>query len=80
MANLRRASERMLRFYEETDGWLTFSDHNHLRITRILKSLRLLAGHDAARAFYDRVMTRHRAAGSPISPRNLAYWTEALNE
>ena len=80
LANLRRAAERMLRFYEGTDGWLTSSDHNHLRITRILKSLRLLAGDAAARAFYDRVTARHRAAGSPIGPRNLAYWTEALSD
>ncbi|HEX2135151.1 MAG TPA: opioid growth factor receptor-related protein [Microvirga sp.] len=78
LANLRRAAERMLRFYEATDGWLTFSDHNHLRITRILKSLRLLAGDNAARAFHARVTARHRAAGAPINPRNLAYWSEAL--
>src|SRR4051794_17153937 len=44
LANLRRASERMLRFYRDTDFWLARDDHNHLRITRILHALRLLQG------------------------------------
>ena len=78
VANLHRAAERMLRFYENTSWWLAASDHNHLRITRILRSLRLLVGEDAAHGFYERVMARHRAAGAPISPMNLAYWAEAL--
>jgi len=78
IANLRRAAERMLRFYDRTDWWLTWSDHNHLRITRILQSLRLLAGQDAARSFYDAVMARHEAAGSPVNPRSLRYWAEAI--
>ena len=78
VANLRRAAERMLRFYEGTSWWLAASDHNHLRITRILRSLRLLAGEEAARRFYERMMARHRAAGAPISRNNLAYWAEAL--
>jgi hypothetical protein len=78
LANLRRANERMLRFYRETDAWLARDDHNHLRITRILHALRLLRGDAAAQDFYDRVMTLHAANGSPINPRNLRYWTDAL--
>jgi len=78
LANLRRASERMLRFYRETGSWLARDDHNHLRITRILHALRLLHGDAAAREFYDAVMTEHAANGSPINPRNLRYWADAL--
>jgi hypothetical protein len=78
LANLRRASERMLRFYRDTDFWLARDDHNHLRITRILHALRLLQGDAAAQAFYDAVMALHAAHGSPINPRNLRYWSDAL--
>jgi hypothetical protein len=78
LANLRRAAARMLRFYEATDDWLTWSDHNHLRISRILQSLRLLAGEVDARAFRCAILDRHAAAGSPIDPRNLAYWDRAM--
>jgi hypothetical protein len=78
IANLRRGAERMLRFYRETGGWLTRDDHNHLRISRIIASLAILAGADAARAFHDAIMARHAAEGSPVNPRNLAYWSNAL--
>jgi hypothetical protein len=78
LANLDRASARMLSFYRETSGWLARDDHNHLRITRILHALRLLRGEEAARAFYDAVMALHAANGSPINPDNLRYWSEAV--
>jgi hypothetical protein len=78
-ANLRRAAERMLLFYDRTQWWLAWNDHNHLRISRILQSLRLLVDEDAAQKFYDAIMARHRAAGAPVNPHNLRYWSEALH-
>jgi Opioid growth factor receptor (OGFr) conserved region len=78
LANLRRAAARMLRFYEATDDWLTWRDHNHLRISRILQSLRLLAGDADARSFHRAILDRHAVAGSPIDPQNLAYWDRAM--
>jgi hypothetical protein len=68
----------MLSFYRRTDRWLVRDDHNHLRITRIIHALRLLLGEDDARDFYNAVMALHRAAGSPVNPRNLRYWDAAL--
>lgn len=79
LANFGRAASRMLTFYNETEGWLARNDHNHLRITRILQSLRILLGEDAAHAFYNAVMTRHGASGSPVDPRNVAYWSRAVS-
>lgn len=76
-ANLARATERMLRFYRETNGWLAPYDHNHLRITRIITSLKLLAGPDAARAFHRAILARHEAAGAPVNARSLRFWTQA---
>jgi len=80
LANLRKAAQRMREFYDRTDAWLSRHDHNHLRISRILQSLRLLAGEEEARAFYDAILTRHTAAGAPVDPRNLGYWERAMVE
>jgi hypothetical protein len=43
-AAVERAAQRMTRFYPGNDHWLVAYDHNHLRITRIIQSLRLLVG------------------------------------
>ncbi|MBJ6125055.1 opioid growth factor receptor-related protein [Microvirga splendida] len=75
--SLKKATERMLQFYRETHWWLTAHDHNHLRITRILHSLRLLVGPIEARAFYGVIISLHEAAGAPINTRSLHYWAEA---
>lgn len=72
---LRRAAAWMLAFYARSPVWRRPSDHNHLRITRIIKSLRLLAGDDTADAFKGEV-TR-LAAGLPIPAGTRAYWTAA---
>jgi hypothetical protein len=74
---LMKATERMLRFYRETDDWLRWQDHNHLRITRIINSLRLLAGPDAACRFYEAILALHDAAGAPVNHQSLRYWAEA---
>lgn len=68
----------MVRFYVQTKGWLTAFDHNHLRITRILTSLRDLVGPGEARAFYEDVLTLDRLAGSPVNPESLEYWRKAV--
>ena len=33
LANIDRAAARMLAFYKHNDAWLSWSDHNHLRIS-----------------------------------------------
>jgi hypothetical protein len=72
---LRDATERMLRFYRATARWKQSFDHNHLRITRIIKSLRLLAGDGPADAFKAAILSE--AEGSPVSPTSRRYWNEA---
>ena len=75
---LRAALARMIRFYDETDGWLRGHDHNHLRITRILTAVGDLLGLDEAQAFHARVAARNEAAGRPINRDSLRYWKAAL--
>ncbi|MDP8915948.1 MAG: opioid growth factor receptor-related protein [Pseudomonadota bacterium] len=76
-ANLQAAAERMLAFYASTRAWLRPADHNHLRITRIIRSLRLLVGPCEADRFKGGVMDLARARGAEINPTTLRFWAEA---
>lgn len=53
--------------------WNTQFDHNHLRITRIIRCLRVLGLEDEAKAFYS-TMSR---AGT-VSSRSRMYWKRAV--
>ncbi|MDA8730583.1 opioid growth factor receptor-related protein [Alphaproteobacteria bacterium] len=55
-ANLARSARWFLGFLERNDHWIIKYNHNHLRITRVIKSLRLLASDKAADEFKDKVL------------------------
>lgn len=74
---LAAATDRMAGFYARTEAWLRPHDHNHLRITRIIRSLRLLRGDDEADAFRDAVLGMVEAVQAPVSARSRGYWTTA---
>lgn len=78
IANQQRAVERMLQFYRNNDHWLTAMDHNHLRITRMLKSVRLLQSLEEAEAIYNELSELAHKAGDPIDLKNIVYWTDAV--
>jgi hypothetical protein len=71
---VRRAAS----FTERSDDWLTASNHNHLRITRILKSLRILGLEAEAAAFFDclaDIYDEELAKDFPgISDETLRFW------
>ena len=75
--NIRRAAARMRAFYADNNHWLSGHDHNHLRITRIIASLRMLAGAEAAEDFRQFVLHLNAAAGSPVNARSVGYWRAA---
>jgi hypothetical protein len=75
--HLAQAQVLMSRFYLEGSDWLRMTDHNHLRITRIIRSLRLLVGDAAAEAFRETILRRVDAAGGPVSGVSRAYWLAA---
>ncbi len=79
VANLKLARGRMEQFYSRNDQWLRWHDHNHLRITRILTSLRLIVGLDEARRFYAAISDRLKTAPAAINPRSLQFWAHALS-
>ena len=94
---LRAAFERMLAFYGfalERDtvvegqqfaaasrNWLHAGNHNHLRLTRMLRSLRVLGlGHEAALLWeaLRSVSERERAAGRrTITTETVSFWRQA---
>ena len=74
---LAGATDRMVAFYQTTHDWLMPNDHNHRRITRIIRSLRLLQGDEAADAFRDAILARVEATRAPVSARSRGYWATA---
>ena len=71
------ATARMEVFYRTTHDWLRPHDHNHLRITRIIRSLRLLRGDEEADAFRAVILSMVEAARAPVSARSRGYWITA---
>lgn len=55
--------------------WLTRMDHNHLRITRIIRCMRILGLETAATNFYDAL---RKNEGGKVSERSLMYWERAV--
>ncbi|GIZ45304.1 hypothetical protein CKM354_000847700 [Cercospora kikuchii] len=55
--------------------WLTRMDHNHLRITRIIRCMRILGLDTAAANFYDALRENE---GGKVSERSLMYWDRAV--
>lgn len=74
---LAAATDRMAIFYGRNDHWLKAADHNHLRITRIIRALRRLRGDEEADAFRAVILARVETTGAPVSARSRGYWLTA---
>ncbi|KAI1742374.1 opioid growth factor receptor conserved domain-containing protein [Xylaria scruposa] len=57
--------------------WVVRMDHNHLRITRIIRSLRILGLQGAAEDFYNALMAVQELLGR-IGASSIAFWTRAM--
>ena len=75
--NIVTALARMHSYYQDNDFWLKQNDHNHLRITRILKSVSLLNSQENAREFYDFIMRRVENA-HPVTLESLEFWRKSI--
>ncbi len=64
-------------FGERAKEWLSPGDHNHLRITRILKCLRLCGLKNRAAAFLKRLLALPEHDGPTGESRR--YWREAVS-
>lgn len=75
--NIVNALIRMERFYRENDHWLRQGDHNHLRITRIIRSVALLGSANDTREFYEFIMRRVDDA-MPVTQESLDFWRNSV--
>ena len=66
--------ERARDFVAKSAGWLRPGDHNHLRLTRILTSVRLLGLDDHSRALYRCLAAIARDYPLAGSSATLDYW------
>ncbi len=88
--NLRRAWLRMLRFYglRQVDGgvaraaefssraheWLHPGNHNHLRLTRILRSLRVLGLEHESETMLAALLAIAQDTPGAVTPRTVEFW------
>jgi len=61
------------------ENWHSPMNHNHLRITRAIRSMRLFGFENEARAFYEAVC-QSAIASQCATERTLAYWKQALED
>ena len=77
---VRRRSD----FADQSTGWLWPGNHNHLRITRIIKSLRLLGLEAEAQAFFkclSELYAEETGRGIPrITAATFQFWSAAAEE
>lgn len=60
-------------------NWVRRFDHNHLRITRIIRSLRVLGLEAEAEAFYEALREVYDSYKGHIGPESMKYWTRAIS-
>ena len=77
-SNIVTSSKWFLSFLERNTHWRRRHDHNYLRITRIIKSLRLLVSDEEANKFYESFIELiDESLRSKINPTTLSYWENA---
>jgi opioid growth factor receptor-like protein len=64
-------------FARRSRNWITPHNHNHLRLTRILGSVRMLGLPDHGQALFERLRAIYDARRDAISPVTFGYWQRA---
>ena len=71
------AHARMAAFLVHNPVWLRLHDHNHLRITRMIRSTRLISGDAHADRFRDFILDHIDQRKAHINPTTLVFWANA---
>ena len=74
--NIIKSKDWFIDFLERNDQWKLYSDHNQLRITRIIECLRLLISDDEADLFYSTILSMVGKKVN-INEITLDYWSKA---
>jgi hypothetical protein len=72
-----RAQMRMISFLQDGTRWLRESDYNHFRITRAIRSSRLVLGDQHANDFRRTVLEMMMRRQHRVGRRAVASWREA---
>ena len=72
--NLADSAAWMLSFFKRTELIFQYTNHNHLRVSRIIKSLRLLHSDQAADQFKDEFLALIETRRARINPVTVAFW------
>ena len=75
--NLSISADWYFNFLSRNSFWRKPYDHNHLRITRVIKSLRLLCGDDEADYYKEKFWQLLGADMSVIPSKTIEYWEDA---
>ena len=75
--NICKSAEWYGSFLKRNDFWKKPHDHNHLRITRVIRSLRLLVDEDEADAFRIEIYSLLGDDLSLIPKKTRQFWDEA---
>ena len=78
-ANLEKSAQWYLGFLQRNDHWIKSYDHNHLRITRVIKALNLLLSQRVALTLLNSVL---EVAGDKVNSVNqnaIRFWRVAVS-
>ena len=74
--NIQNSRDWFLKFLKKNNHWKNYSDHNQLRITRIIECLRLLISDNEADNFYKEIL--HLIGNNPkVNVATLKFWKDA---
>ena len=74
--NLIRSRNWFIKFLKNSNHWKSYSDHNQLRITRIIECLRLIINDKEADNFYEEI-TQLVGENPKINRTTLEFWQNA---
>ena len=73
--NILKSKDWFLDFLKKNNQWKNYSDHNQLRITRVIECLRLLISDNEADLFYEQI--KSMTGKVRINETTLYFWSRA---
>ena len=74
--NIIKSKDWFIEFLKRNNKWKSYSDHNQLRITRVIECLRLLISDEDADSFYSTILSMI-CEDNEINEITLDYWSKA---
>ncbi len=75
--NIKKSAEWFLKFLSSNSYWICQNNHNHYRITRVIKSLRLIHSNEEAENFKNSIMNLIQGNEKKINLTNIQYWKDS---